>query len=97
MGNYFATEKVLNVAIKKFPEQTSLLDQMSKLFVMLKNLELASYYLKLSNDSNPTFRKLIKLAEINLEITKNTNSQSAFVSVIVGAGAAWFGLYVGKK
>ena len=24
-----------------------------------------------------------------------TNSQSAFVSVIVGAGAAWFGLYVG--
>ena len=26
-----------------------------------------------------------------------TNSQSAFVSVIVGAGAAWFGLYVGKK
>ena len=26
-----------------------------------------------------------------------TNAQSAFVSVIVGAGAAWFGLYVGKK
>ena len=26
-----------------------------------------------------------------------TNSQSAFVSVLVGAGAAWFGLYVGKK
>ena len=25
-----------------------------------------------------------------------TNSQSAFVSVIVGAGAAWFGLYVGS-
>ena len=24
-----------------------------------------------------------------------TSSQSAFVSVIVGAGAAWFGLYVG--
>ena len=24
-----------------------------------------------------------------------TNSQSAFVSVIVGAGAAWFGLYAG--
>ena len=24
-----------------------------------------------------------------------TNAQSAFVSVIVGAGAAWFGLYVG--
>ena len=23
-----------------------------------------------------------------------TNSQSAFISVIVGAGAAWFGLYV---
>jgi hypothetical protein len=28
-----------------------------------------------------------------------TNAQSAFISVIVGAGAAWFGLYVssGKK
>ena len=25
------------------------------------------------------------------------NSQSAFVSIIVGAGAAWFGLYIGKK
>ena len=24
-----------------------------------------------------------------------TNAQSAFVSVIVGSGAAWFGLYVG--
>ena len=26
-----------------------------------------------------------------------TSAQSAFVSVIVGAGAAWFGLYVGNK
>ena len=26
-----------------------------------------------------------------------TNAQSAFVSIIVGAGAAWFGLYIGKK
>ena len=25
-----------------------------------------------------------------------TNAQSAFVSVIVGAGAAWFGLFVGS-
>jgi len=25
-----------------------------------------------------------------------TNAQSAFVSVIVGAGAAWFGLYCGN-
>ena len=24
-----------------------------------------------------------------------TNAQSAFISVIVGAGAAWFGLYAG--
>ena len=24
-----------------------------------------------------------------------TNAQSAFVSVLVGAGAAWFGLYCG--
>lgn len=26
-----------------------------------------------------------------------TNAQSAFVSVIVGAGAAWFGLYAGTS
>ena len=26
-----------------------------------------------------------------------TSAQSAFVSVITGAGAAWFGLYVGNK
>ena len=25
-----------------------------------------------------------------------TNAQAAFISTIVGAGAAWFGLYVGK-
>jgi hypothetical protein len=25
-----------------------------------------------------------------------TNAQSAFVSVVVGAGAAWFGLYCGS-
>ena len=25
-----------------------------------------------------------------------TNAQSAFVSIVVGAGAAWFGLYVGS-
>ena len=24
-----------------------------------------------------------------------TNAQSAFVSIVVGAGAAWFGLYIG--
>jgi len=30
-----------------------------------------------------------------LEIAAPTNAQSAFVAVVVGAGAAWFGLYVG--
>jgi hypothetical protein len=25
-----------------------------------------------------------------------TNAQAAFISTIVGAGAAWFGLYVGS-
>ena len=89
VGNYFATEKVLNVAIKKFPGQTNLLDQMSKLFLMLKDLELACYYLKLSNDSNQTFKKLIKLAEINLEITKNTNSQSALESSLANLHKAF--------
>jgi hypothetical protein len=31
-----------------------------------------------------------------MQLPDPTNSQSAFVSVIVGAGAAWFGLYVGS-
>ena len=30
-----------------------------------------------------------------MTLSDPTNSQSAFVSVIVGAGAAWFGLYIG--
>ncbi len=30
-----------------------------------------------------------------MSLPEPTNAQSAFVSVIVGAGAAWFGLYVG--
>jgi len=30
-----------------------------------------------------------------MQLPEPTNAQSAFVSVIVGAGAAWFGLYVG--
>ena len=30
-----------------------------------------------------------------MALPDQTNAQSAFVSVIVGAGAAWFGLYVG--
>ena len=30
-----------------------------------------------------------------MNLPEPTNAQSAFVSVVVGAGAAWFGLYVG--
>jgi hypothetical protein len=30
-----------------------------------------------------------------MQLPDPTNAQSAFVSVVVGAGAAWFGLYVG--
>ena len=30
-----------------------------------------------------------------MQLSDPTNAQSAFVSVVVGAGAAWFGLYVG--
>ena len=30
-----------------------------------------------------------------MTLTDPTNAQSAFVSVVEGAGAAWFGLYVG--
>jgi len=29
-----------------------------------------------------------------MQLPDPTNAQSAFVSVVVGAGAAWFGLYV---
>ena len=31
-----------------------------------------------------------------LSLPDPTNAQSAFISVIVGAGAAWFGLYCGS-
>ena len=31
-----------------------------------------------------------------MTLSNPTNAQSAFVSVIVGAGAAWFGLYCGS-
>ena len=31
-----------------------------------------------------------------MTLSDPTNAQSAFVSVIVGAGAAWFGLYCGS-
>ena len=30
-----------------------------------------------------------------MQLPEPTNAQSAFVSVVVGAGAAWFGRYVG--
>jgi hypothetical protein len=32
-----------------------------------------------------------------MALPEPTAAQSAFISVIVGAGAAWFGLYVGRK
>lgn len=31
-----------------------------------------------------------------MSLPEPTNAQSAFISVIVGAGAAWFGLYCGS-
>ena len=36
-----------------------------------------------------------RVTEWFMTLPEPTNSQSAFVSVVVGAGAAWFGLYVG--
>ena len=36
-----------------------------------------------------------RTTECFMQLPDPTNAQSAFVSVIVGAGAAWFGLYVG--
>ena len=37
-----------------------------------------------------------KVVDWFMTLSDPTNAQSAFVSVIVGAGAAWFGLYVGS-
>ena len=31
-----------------------------------------------------------------MNLSNPTNAQAAFISTIVGAGAAWFGLYVGS-
>ena len=31
-----------------------------------------------------------------MNLTDPNNAQAGFVSVVVGAGAAWFGLYVNK-
>ena len=36
-----------------------------------------------------------RTTELFMQLPEPTNAQSAFVSVVVGAGAAWFGLYVG--
>jgi len=36
-----------------------------------------------------------RVTEWFMNLPDPTNAQSAFVSVIVGAGAAWFGLYAG--
>ena len=37
-----------------------------------------------------------KVTDWFMTLTDPTNAQSAFVSVVVGAGAAWFGLYCGS-
>ncbi len=36
-----------------------------------------------------------RVTEWFMQLEDPTNAQSAFVSVLVGAGAAWFGLYCG--
>ena len=37
-----------------------------------------------------------RVTEWFMTLPEPTNAQSAFVSVVVGAGAAWFGLYCGS-
>ena len=37
-----------------------------------------------------------RVTEWFMTLPEPTNSQSAFVSVVVGAGSAWFGLYCGS-
>ena len=37
-----------------------------------------------------------KVTDWFMSLPDPTNAQSAFVSVVVGAGAAWFGLYCGS-
>ena len=39
---------------------------------------------------------LYKVTDWFMTLPDPTNAQSAFVSVVVGAGAAWFGLYCGS-
>jgi len=38
-----------------------------------------------------------RVTEWFMTLPEPTNAQSAFVSVVVGAGAAWFGLYLHKN
>ena len=38
-----------------------------------------------------------RVTEWFMTLPEPTNAQSAFVSVVVGAGAAWFGLYTGSS
>ena len=69
--------------------------------------EVSTWYGKVTVilDSFRTVTRLIMLAYIYafyqsttwfMALTDPTNAQAAFISTIVGAGAAFFGLYVGK-
>jgi len=69
--------------------------------------EVSTWYGKVAMvmDSFRTVPRLIMLAYIYafyqsttwfMALTDPTNAQAAFISTIVGAGAAFFGLYVGK-
>lgn len=40
---------------------------------------------------------LVKVVEWFMKIPEPNNAQAGLVSVVVGAGAAWFGLYVSTK
>ena len=77
LGKFAAIEKLLKGAIERFPFESSLLDQLSTLYLKLKDYKNAIHFLNLSNKVHQTHKKLFALAKANLEITKQENCQTA--------------------
>ena len=77
LGKFAAIEKLLKGALERFPFESSLLDQLSTLYLKLKDYKNAIHFLNLSNKVHQTHKKLFALAKANLEITKQENCQTA--------------------
>ena len=55
LGKFADTEKLLKDAIERFPFESSLLDQLSTLYLKLKDYKNATHFLKLSNEVHHPF------------------------------------------